>query len=76
MGAKVNLVLDEALVEELDRLVPPGRRSRVVNEAVSAWLARLRRRRASETLERLRKTGPAVPTSEVVEQLQEARHER
>lgn len=73
MAAKVNLVLDDEVKEALDSLVPAGERSRFANEALRAQLTLVRRRRAIEKLEALRRTGPHVPTDEILLALRESR---
>jgi predicted transcriptional regulator len=73
MSAKVNLVLDDEVKEALDYLIPAGDRSRFANDALRAQLTLVRRRRAIETLEALRRAGPHVPTAEVLLALREAR---
>jgi len=76
MAAKVNLVLDDEVKEELDQLIPAGERSRFANEALRAHLALVRRRRAIEKLEAFRRTGPHVETKEIVRTLRESRDAR
>ena len=73
MGARINLVLDNEVKEDFHELVPAGRRSEFANEAIRAQLAQLRRRMAAERLEKLRRKGPTVPTSEIVDLLRQAR---
>jgi predicted transcriptional regulator len=66
MSSKVNLVLDDEVKEALDNLIPAGERSRFANEALRAQLALVRRRQAIQKLEALRRTGPHVPTDEIL----------
>ena len=73
MGSKVNLVLDEQVKAELDRLVPVGQKSRFANDAIAAHLELLRRRKAAEALEAFRRSGPFVSTEEVVQLIREGR---
>lgn len=73
MGKRVNLVLDDEVKESLDHLVPSGRRSEFANEAIRMRLAHLKRQRAVEELEALRRKGPSASTDEVVRLLREAR---
>jgi predicted transcriptional regulator len=74
MAAKVNLVLDDEVKEELDRLIPVGERSRFANEALRVQLALVRRQRAIERLADLRQAGPHVSTEEIVRTLREHRN--
>ncbi len=73
MAAKLNLVLDDEIREELAQLVPASERNLFVNEALRARLNILKRRRATDQLEALRRRGRSVPTVEVVEALRAAR---
>jgi len=63
---KVNIVLDDDVKADLDRLVESGRRSRVINTALRREILALQRQRASRRLETLRKTTTAVSTAELV----------
>lgn len=76
MPSKVNLVLDDEVKAEFNRLVPPGARSRFANEALRSRLSILKRQHAIERLAALRRRGPAVPTTEVVRALRQSRDER
>ena len=66
MPTKVNVVLDDDVKAELDRLVEPGRRSRVVNAALRREMLRLRRETASERLDHLRRRGRPVSSVDIV----------
>jgi predicted transcriptional regulator len=66
MTSKVNLVLDDEVKEALDDLIPAGERSRFANEALRAQLALVRQRQAIQQLDALRRTGPHVPTAEIL----------
>jgi predicted transcriptional regulator len=66
MTVKVNLVLDDEVKEDLDELIPAGERSRFANQALRAQLALVRQRQAVAKLEALRRTGPHVPTAEIL----------
>lgn len=63
---KLNFMIKDDVARELDALVPPGERSRVVNEALARELLSIRRRRLTEKLRALRETGPSVTTDEIV----------
>ena len=66
MPTKVNIVLDDDVKADLDRLVQSGMRSRVVNAALRREILRLRRQDASGRLDELRAGTKAVSTSEMV----------
>ena len=66
MPTKVNVVLDDDVKADLDRLVESGMRSRVINAALRREILMLRRQRASRRLDELRKTTRVVTTSELV----------
>ena len=66
MPTKVNVVLDDDVKADLDRLVESGMRSRVINAALRREILMLRRQRASRRLDELRKTTRVVPTAELV----------
>lgn len=65
--AKLNVSIDDRLRDELFRLVPPRRRSQVVNEALQHELLRRKRRYATEVLQRLRKRSATLSGKEIVE---------
>ncbi len=66
MATKVNIVLDDDVKAELDRVVDAGRRSRVVNIALRRELQRLKREAANMTLDELRSRTKRVGTTEIV----------
>jgi hypothetical protein len=65
--AKLNVSIDDRLREELFRLVPPRRRSQVVNEALRHELLRRKRTQATEAIHRLRKRSATLTNKEIVE---------
>lgn len=65
--AKLNVSIDDRLREELFRLVPPRRRSQVVNEALRNELLRRKRQHAAEAVRRLRKRSATLSGKEIVE---------
>ena len=73
MPTKVNVVLDDDVKADLDRLVASGLRSRVINTALRREILRLRRERASRRLDELRKTTKAVSTADLVRQIRRDR---
>ena len=46
----MNFLIDEAICKDLEILVPPGKRSQVVNEALLMELEHISRRKAVEKL--------------------------
>jgi predicted transcriptional regulator len=66
MPTKVNIVLDDDVKADLDRLVASGRRSRVINDALRREIRLIRRRSASEKLDELRAGSRRVGTKDIV----------
>jgi len=66
MPTKVNVVLDDDVKAEMERLVARGRRSRVINDALRTELTRIRRERVSAKLDRLRQQAAPVAAEEIV----------
>ena len=64
---KLNVSIDDGLREELFKLVPPRRRSQVVNEALRKELLRRKRQMATETVQRLRKKTATFTEKEIVD---------
>lgn len=64
--AKLNVSIDDRLRDELFRLVPPRRRSQVVNEALRHELLRRKRRHAAEVVHRLRGRSATLSEKEIV----------
>ena len=73
MPVKVNLVLDDDVKADLDRLVQAGSRSRVVNRALRVELLAIRRRRAAERLDELRSKTKATANRGVLASLRRDR---
>jgi Arc/MetJ-type ribon-helix-helix transcriptional regulator len=71
---KVNFVLSEEVVRELEQEVPSGKRSKVVNEAIRNELLRLRRWKQRERFYRLKREIPPVSTQEILKDLREIRN--
>ena len=65
--AKLNVSIDDRLRDELFRLVPPRRRSQVVNEALRHELLRRKREHATEVVHRLRKRSATLSEKEIVD---------
>jgi Arc/MetJ-type ribon-helix-helix transcriptional regulator len=66
MPTKVNVVLDDDVKADLDRLVESGMRSRVINAALRREMALMRRRAASARLDEFRRAGRRTSTAELV----------
>ena len=66
MPVKVNIVLDDDVKAELDRLVASGMRSRVINEALRKELLHRMRLELAEQQDRLRARTKPVSTREIV----------
>jgi metal-responsive CopG/Arc/MetJ family transcriptional regulator len=64
--AKLNVSIDEHVREELFRLVPPRRRSQVVNEALRKELLRRKRDHVTQTLRGLRQQSATMSGEEIV----------
>ena len=73
MPTKVNIVLDDDVKVDLDRLVKSGLRSRVVNRALRREILAIRRQRASAQLDKLRQSTKAVSTADLVAQIRRNR---
>ncbi len=65
--AKLNVSIDDRLRDELFKLIPPRRRSQVVNEALRHELLRRKRRQATEAVHRLRKRSATLTGQEIVD---------
>ncbi len=70
---KLNFTIRNDVASELERLVPPGKRSKLVNEALIKELAHFRRTAQTEKLMALRDKTPGLTTAEIVEAV---RHDR
>lgn len=64
--AKLNVSIDDQLRDELFKMVPPRRRSQVVNEALRHELLRRKRRQATEVVQRLRKRSATLTGQDIV----------
>lgn len=70
---KMLLILDEEVRKELEALIPPGQRSRVVNEALKKELLSLRRKKISRELLEISSRTHLVSTRKIVEDLKKDR---
>lgn len=64
---KVNFTLEDDVREELVRLIPARKRSRVVNEALRKELLRRKREQAMQQLMRLRQRTARLGSREILE---------
>jgi predicted transcriptional regulator len=71
---KVNIVLDDDVKADLDRLVESGRRSRVINDALRREIQLMRRRAAGARLDELRRGTRRVPATDLVKRLRRDRN--
>lgn len=72
MSKRVNVMIDEDAWGFLSK-VPAGERSRAINEALRAWVARRRRRDAVREMDALRAQLPKASSDEVARWLREDR---
>ena len=72
MSKRINIMIDEDTWGFLGK-VPAGERSRAVNEALRAWVARRRRADAVREMDALRAQLPEVNTDEVARWIREDR---
>ncbi len=73
---KVTLILDPDVQAEMARLIPPRKRSRVVNEALRRELLRRRRALATERLKEIRQKTGTLSGREIVEAVRKVRARR
>ncbi len=71
--AKMNISIDEEVREELFRLVPPRRRSQVINEALRKELLHRKREHATKQLQELRQRSATLTSKEIVDVLKRDR---
>lgn len=73
MPTRVNIVLDDDVKADLDRLVETGMRSRVINRALRAEILSIQRGLASARLDELRRATRPVATRELVARIRRDR---
>ena len=73
---KLNFMINNELVMELEELVPPSRRSKVVNEAIMKELMSLKRQKLTEKLLAVKQKSPSLSKEEIVAALKEDRRRR
>ena len=69
----LNFLIEDSILKNLEELVPAGKRSKVVNEALRKELEIIRRKKAVETLLARSSEGHKLSTHEIVEKLAEDR---
>jgi hypothetical protein len=62
-----NFLIEEDIYRDLEKLVPPGKRSQVVNTALRKELELIRRKKAVEQLYTLSEVGKTFASQEIVE---------
>ena len=73
---KLNFMIKTELAKELEEMVPPGKRSRVVNDAIMKELIVIRRQKLTEKLLAMKNKGPSLSTDEILAALKEDRRRR
>ncbi|MGC9196605.1 MAG: hypothetical protein ACP5IL_14310 [Syntrophobacteraceae bacterium] len=66
---KMNFLIEETICRDLTEMIPPGKRSHVVNEALRKELEHIRRQLAVQKLIELSGTIRKFSTREIVEEL-------
>jgi len=66
---KLNFLIEKSLCRDLERLVPAGKRSKVVNEALRKELESIRRREAVEKLLSCPPRGKKFSNRDIIEGL-------
>lgn len=71
--AKLNVSIDDQLRDELFKMVPPRRRSQVVNEALRHELLRRKRQQATTAVHRLRKRSATLTGQDIMDSIRRDR---
>ena len=66
---KLNFFIEEDIRREMDRLVPVGKKSKVINDALRKELLRIKREKVTEKLIALKTKGIRISKEEIVEEL-------
>ena len=66
---KINIVIDDDVYQEMEKLVPAGKRSQVVNAALRRELELLRRQQAVQRILDQEARGKKMDTREIVDAL-------
>ncbi len=70
---KLNFLIEELVCRDLEQLVPPGRRSQVVNEALRKELESIRRKKGVEKLIEGRSAMEKLSSQDIVKELSQDR---
>lgn len=70
---KLNFLIEKSVCRDLEELVPAGKRSKIVNEALRKELEAIRRKKVVESLLATSSEGNKLSTREIVERLAEDR---
>ena len=73
---KLNFMIKNELARELEELVPSGKRSKIVNDAIKKELMVIKRQKLTEKLLAIRQKGPSLLADEIVMALKEDRRRR
>ncbi len=73
MAKKINFMINDDVRKEFEELVPPGARSKVVNEALRKELVAIKRKRLTERLLSIRAKSPLIATEEIVRSVKKDR---
>ena len=68
---KVNFMVNNNVRKEFERLVPPGERSKIVNEALRKELNLIKRERLTEKLLSIRAKSPSLSNDDITEIVKE-----
>jgi hypothetical protein len=69
LSRKINLILDEEVYKALEALIPSGKRSQVVNEALRKEIELIRRRQAVTNLSEASNVMKRLSNQEIVHKL-------
>ena len=70
---KINLNIDEEVYKALEALIPSGKRSQVINEALRKEIELIRRRQSIANLSAAAKVTKRLSNQEIVQQLSQDR---
>jgi hypothetical protein len=73
---KLNFMIKNELAKDLEDLVPPGQRSKVVNDAIMKELIVIRRQKLTEKLLAIKQKSPSLSAEEIVTALKKDRGRR
>ena len=76
MTKKLNFMIKNELAMELEELVPLGKRSKVVNDAIMKELMMIRRQKLTEKLLKIKQKSPPLSIDQIVAVVKEDRRRR